>query len=288
VKSRRCAKIWRLLQRFGADVARLERGRDQDGHADDVPRGPLRYHRFMVILVAVLFGAAALVHTAPFPFLLEAFRPSRSLWHVPAKPNIPPTLYLTFDDGPNPEWTPALLDALAETGVHATFFLIDDHITPQTVDIVKRIASDGHAIALHTGRRWLMLTSPDALAMQMKAAAGRIHAITGSEPCHLFRPHGGWRSAAMYAGLEKAGFTLAGWSWGMWDWDWWRKPAGEHVAERLARKASAGHIIVIHDGHHKNPRADRRHAAAAVRLLVPRLKSRGFAFSTLCDAVSTR
>jgi len=241
----------------------------------------------MAIVALVLVGIAALAHTAPFPFLLEAFRPSRSLWRVRPAPGTQPTVYFTFDDGPNPDWTPALLDALAEAGAHATFFLIDEHITPETEPIVKRIAIEGHAIALHSGRRWLMITSPDALAARLRGAATRIQAITGSDPCPLFRPHGGWRSAAMYAGLERGGFKLAGWSWGMWDWDWWREPRGEHAAERLARKASAGDIIVIHDGHHKTPRADRRHAAATVRLLVPRLESRGFAFGTLCDAAGS-
>src|SRR5262245_10071171 len=236
----------------------------------------------MAIFVIALVAAGALAHTAPFPFLLEAFRPSRSLWHVKPKPGTPPTLYLTFDDGPNPDWTPPLLDALAETGVHATFFLIDEHITSETEPIVKRIAADGHAIALHTGRRRLMVMAPDELAARLRSAAGRIETLTGSEPCPFFRPHGGWRSSRMYDGLEKAGLTLAGWSWGMWDWDWWRQPQAERVSERLARKASAGDIIVIHDGHHKNPRADRSHAAAAVRLLAPRLKTRGFEFSPLC------
>jgi peptidoglycan/xylan/chitin deacetylase (PgdA/CDA1 family) len=237
----------------------------------------------MAILIGVLFGIAALTHTAPFPFLLEAFRPSRSLWHVKEKPGMLPTLYLTFDDGPNPDWTPALLDALAETGVHATFFLIDEHITAETADIVRRIAREGHAIALHSGERWLMMMSPEALAARLRAAAGRIETISGSTPCRLFRPHGGWRSAAMYEGVASAGFTLAGWSWGMWDWDWWRQRQAGRIARRLADKASPGDIIVIHDGHHKNPRADRRHAAETVRLLVPELKARGFAFGTLCD-----
>ena len=86
----------------------------------------------------------------------------------------------------------------------------------------------------------------------------------------------------MYEGLDQMGYTLVGWSWGMWDWNWWREPAAPRAADRLARKASAGDIIVIHDGHHKNPRSDRRHAAGIVRLLVPRLRARGFAFSTLC------
>jgi peptidoglycan/xylan/chitin deacetylase (PgdA/CDA1 family) len=236
----------------------------------------------MLALVVVVVGALFLAHTAPFPFLLEAFRPKQSLWRVDPTPGMPPTLYLTFDDGPNATWTPPLLDALADTGAHATFFLIDEHITLETEPIVRRMADEGHAIALHSGTRRLMIASPAALADRLTAAAGRIHAIAGREPCRLFRPHAGWRSLTMYSGASRAGYRLAGWSWGMWDFDWWRTPDAERVSRRLARKAKAGDIVVIHDGHHRNPRADRRHAAEAVRQLVPILRARGFAFAPLC------
>jgi peptidoglycan-N-acetylglucosamine deacetylase len=235
----------------------------------------------MLAVFLILVGVIAVVHTAPFPFLLEAFRPSQSLWRMPTQGR-PPTVYLTFDDGPNPRWTPALLDALQETGVRATFFLIEDHITDETAPIVRRIADDGHAIALHSGNRWLMLDSPEAIARRLASFAERVRGIAGQQPCPLFRPHGGWRSTAMYAGVRKAGYQLAGWSWGMWDWDWWHTRRGERVGPRLARKASAGDIIVIHDGHHKNPAADRRHAGETVRHLVPILRTRGFQFDTLC------
>jgi peptidoglycan/xylan/chitin deacetylase (PgdA/CDA1 family) len=235
-----------------------------------------------VIVVAVIVGAAALAHTAPFPFLLEAFRPSRSLWKVKPQPGAPPTIYLTFDDGPNPDWTPPLLDALRDNGVRATFFLIDEHITSETTPIVKRMTDEGHAIGLHSGTRRLMVMTPEGLERRLRRAADRITAIGGREPCRLFRPHAGWRSATMYAGLDRAGYRLAGWSWGMWDWDWWRVPRADRVAAHLVRKASAGDVIVIHDGHHVDPRADRRHAAETVRLLAPLLRSRGFAFGALC------
>ena len=88
----------------------------------------------------------------------------------------------------------------------------------------------------------------------------------------------------MYGGLQRAGYRLAGWSWGMWDWDWWRTPHADRVSRRLSKKASAGDIIVIHDGHHKNPSADRRHAGETVRLMVPVLRARGFEFAPLCDS----
>ncbi len=147
-----------------------------------------------VAAVALILGAVALAHMAPFPFLFEAFRPARSLWRVPPAPGAPPTIYLTFDDGPNPDWTPPLLDALRDAGIQATFFLIDDYVTSETSPIVRRMAEDGHAIGLHSGTRRLMVLSPDVLAARLHQAADRITAIAGREPCRLFRPHAGWRS----------------------------------------------------------------------------------------------
>jgi peptidoglycan-N-acetylglucosamine deacetylase len=237
----------------------------------------------MALLIAIFIGAAVFAHTAPFPFLLEAFRPAKSIWQVKSKPKAPPTIYLTFDDGPNAEWTPPLLDALREQNVRATFFLIDDYITPETEFIVKRIADEGHAIGLHSGTRAQMVEDPAELAEWLEDTSDRIEAITGEEPCRLFRPHAGWRSGTMYDGLEQAGFTLAGWSWGMWDWDWWRDPKADRVAARLTRKASPGDIIVIHDGHHRNPNADRSHAGETVARLAPQLRSKGYQFGMLCD-----
>lgn len=240
----------------------------------------------MIALFLIGVAIVALAHTAPMPFLLEAFQPEQSLWRMPEQSKQAPTIYLTFDDGPNPEWTPPLLDALAATGARATFFLIDEHITADTSAIVKRIADEGHAIGLHSGTRKLMITSAEDLAALLDHNADRIEAITGREPCRLFRPHAGWRSGEMYIGLGKAGYRLAGWTWGMWDFDWGRKRTADRLTARLAGKASDGDIIVIHDGHHKDPRADRRHAAETVNRLVPLLSTKGFAFKPLCSSPS--
>lgn len=233
-------------------------------------------------MFALAVGIVALAHMAPFPFLLEAFKPNRSLWKMP-RSNGAPAIYLTFDDGPNQVWTPALLDALSEVGAKATFFLIDQHITADTAAIVRRIADDGHTIALHSGTRRLMIQEPADLAATLQAAANRISDITSQPPCRLFRPHAGWRSGTMYQGLAIDGYRLAGWTWGMWDFDWGRERRADRLAERLAGKASDGDIIVIHDGHHVDPRADRRHAAETVRLLAPQLRARGFVFKSLCE-----
>jgi len=240
----------------------------------------------LAIVAIVIAGLAVLSHTAPAPFLFEAFRPSQSIWRIEPRRGATPTIYLTFDDGPNPDWTPALLDALRDTGTQATFFIIDDHLTPETAPILARMALEGHAIGLHSGTRKLMVKRPEDLAEQLRAAGDRITAAAGVRPCRLFRPHAGWRSATMYQGLKLLDYRLTGWSWGMWDWDWWRTPKGDRIASRLARKASAGDIVVIHDGHHVNPRPDRRYAGDTVRQLVPQLRARGFEFRRLCDPSS--
>ena len=235
-----------------------------------------------MILIIALAAAAAAAHLLPSPFLFEAFKPSGSLWRLKPAPGVPKTIYITFDDGPNPAWTPALLDALRDHGVRATFFLIDDHITAETAPIVKRMTEEGHAIGLHSGTRRLMVVSPGSLAAYLERMAARIEGITGQKTCPLFRPHAGWRSITMYVGLDRIGYRLAGWSWGMWDWDWWRGRQADRIAARIGRKASAGDIVVIHDGHHVNPRADRRHAPETIRKLAPVLRARGFEFGTLC------
>src|SRR5205814_7061185 len=89
----------------------------------------------MWIWIAIGAGVLALAHTAPAPFLFDAIAGGRSVWHMPKR--TPPTVYLTFDDGPNPTTTPDLLGVLARERVHATFFLIDRHITAKTAPIVQ-------------------------------------------------------------------------------------------------------------------------------------------------------
>ena len=238
----------------------------------------------MIAFLLIGFTIVTLAHTAPFPFLLDVAGPARSVWHMSDADSVNPLVYLTFDDGPNPTATPELLDVLAHENVRATFFLIDRYITDDTAAIVKRIFAEGHGVALHSHTRALVLMGPDQLALTLTAAADRIEQVAGSRPCRAFRPHAGWRGGQMLEGLDRIDYALVGWSWGMWDWNWFRSRTPQSV-EGLASRASTGDIIVIHDGHHKNPRADRRYAVDGVRRLIPALRARGFGFATICDAL---
>ena len=236
----------------------------------------------MVWFLIAGFTAVFLSHTAPWPFLLDSFAPSRSVWRMPNDVG-PPTVYLTYDDGPNPTATPALLDVLRDSDAHATFFLIDAHLTEATAAIVRRMFAEGHAVALHSDTRALMIKQPEQLAALLTRQADRIEALAGERPCRLFRPHAGGaaaRSREVWRGID---YRLVGWSWGLWDWNFYRRQDALSLARRLAQRISPGDIVVMHDGHHVNPNADRQYAVEASANVRARVQSKGYRFGVLCS-----
>jgi chitooligosaccharide deacetylase len=237
-----------------------------------------------VAIALVIIGLLALAHTAPFPFLFDATAPQQVMWSAPRQPGSP-TIYLTFDDGPNPTATPHLLDVLAREQARATFFLIERYVTEDTAPLVRRMFAEGHGVALHTDRRWLMLLTPSALESWVKRTADRVEQLTGRRPCRAFRPHAGWRSVTMLAGLAQAGYQLVGWGWNAWDWNWFKPRTSDSVVRRITNGASDGLIVVIHDGHHEEPMADRRYAIEAAAKLIPSLRGKGYALGSVCDVV---
>ena len=234
----------------------------------------------MWILAVIGFGLMTLAHIAPAPFLLDAMARDRAVWHMPR--GAPATVYLTFDDGPNPSTTPDLLDVLARERVPATFFLIDRHLTDQTAPIVRRMFADGHTVALHSASRRYMLLDATELASTLTAAADRIEALAGSRPCRAFRPHAGWRNGEMYAGLQRIDYKLVGWGWMLWDWNWFRRRTANSTVKRLSSRVSAGDIVVMHDGDESAPFKDQRQTVEATAQLIPALRARGFEFGTVC------
>jgi peptidoglycan/xylan/chitin deacetylase (PgdA/CDA1 family) len=231
-----------------------------------------------MLLLFVAVGVFVAAHFVPFPFLLDVT--DDTVWRMPRTEV--PTVYLTFDDGPNPTATPELLDVLARHQVQATFFVIDKYITRDTAPIVRRTFQDGHAVGIHTHSRELMFKGPTYVASAIQEAAARLELVTGHPACRIFRPHAGNRSIPMIMGAARAGYLVVGWSWMAFDFNWFKPRNANDLVPRLTRIASPGDIMVIHDGHHKNPRADRRYAVETVDRLIPELRKRGFEFGTIC------
>jgi peptidoglycan/xylan/chitin deacetylase (PgdA/CDA1 family) len=240
----------------------------------------------LVPILLVVIGVTALSHTAPFPFLFDAAFGNVSVWRV--QPAGSRAIYLTFDDGPNPTVTPALLDLLKDKNVPVTFFLIGEHVTEATAPIVSRMFAEGHAVGQHSGDRWLMLHSESRLTAELQNDASRIELLTGHRPCAIFRPHAGWRSVPIFRTMSRLNYRLVGWSWLTWDWYWFRRRTGERVAHQILAHARPGKIIVIHDGHHRNPQADRQYALEATRRIIDGLRAKSYNFAAFCGSSSSR
>ena len=83
-------------------------------------------------------------------------------------------------------------------------------------------------------------------------------------------------------GAARAGYLVVGWSWMLWDFNWFRERNADDLVPRLADYASPGDIIVIHDGHHKDPTPNRQYAVETIERLIPELRARGLQFGTIC------
>jgi peptidoglycan/xylan/chitin deacetylase (PgdA/CDA1 family) len=128
-----------------------------------------------------------------------------------------------------------------------------------------------------------MLMSAEKFGAALLVAADRIEARGGTRPCKAFRPHAGWRGSEMFEGLRRIDHRLIGWGWMLWDWNWMRRRTADATFDRIESHASAGDIIVMHDGDESDPGRDQRHTVEATARLIPALRARGFNFGTVCE-----
>ena len=153
-------------------------------------------------------------------------------------------VYLTFDDGPDAEWTACILDILAEANVRATFFVIG-HPAREQAPLVRRIAAHGHAIGNHTWSHrhpWTML--PSAARQEVCDGAAAIADIIG-QGARFFRPPHGRLRRCMIEEAESRGQKLVLWHRSAVDWGPLGRARG--IAARLAL-VRAGDIVLMHDG----------------------------------------
>lgn len=190
---------------------------------------------------------------------------------------------LTYDDGPDPAQTPALLDLLADRGVRATFFVLADAAVAHP-GLVRRIVAEGHELALHGADHTRLSTLPDREAVAVVAdARRRVEAVAGV-PVRLFRPPYGAHTAGSLRGWRALGLDVVIWSG--WAADWY-DDAPEAVTARARRAVHPGGILLLHDTRadpetlapgEELPRFDR--AAVSAGLIDP-LTAEGWAFDTV-------
>jgi len=154
-----------------------------------------------------------------------------------------PRIQLTFDDGPDPRWTPAVLDALAAHGLRATFFVVGRSAQAHAA-LLRRVTEAGHALGNHTWSHRHPWTLARADAVREVVQAAQAIADAAGAPPRLFRPPFGRRRPCMSAAAAEMGARTVMWSRSAVDWGPLANPAG--IARRLARVRD-GETILLHD-----------------------------------------
>lgn len=167
-------------------------------------------------------------------------RAMSSLGTITAAAGCGPVAALTFDDGPDPEYTPQLLEVLAAHGARATFFVVGEqaHLHPE---LLARIAGAGHTIANHTwDHPGLPLISLGEQRRQIRACA----AVIAPYGVRLFRPPYGAQKRLTYWNIRSLGYEVVTWSLMIGDWEY---RSADELAGALIRGTRPGAIILLHD-----------------------------------------
>jgi cellulose synthase/poly-beta-1,6-N-acetylglucosamine synthase-like glycosyltransferase/peptidoglycan/xylan/chitin deacetylase (PgdA/CDA1 family) len=193
------------------------------------------------------------------------------------------TIALTFDDGPDPRWTPQVLDVLRRHGAHATFFVVGAHVAEHP-DLVRRAVREGNEIGSHTythidmasSSAWHIRFELDLTQRALAGAAG-IHSRIlrmpySAVPSGLTAPE---YRAAQVAGRQGYLIVLTD-----RDTEDWRRPGPAKIVEAATPRRGAGAVVMMHDAG-----GDRAQTVRALDTVLTRLSAQGYRFTTLSQAL---
>jgi peptidoglycan/xylan/chitin deacetylase (PgdA/CDA1 family) len=185
---------------------------------------------------------------------------------------------LTFDDGPHPLGTPAMLGALQRAGARATFFLVGEQVRREPA-LAREIVAAGHAVALHGDRhRCQLRLTPRALDDDLTRVAAAVADATGRAP-GLYRPPYGVYSAAGLVLLRRRGWR--GLLWSRWGRDWGARARPAAIAARATRDLCAGDVVLLHDADTYSAVDSWRRTAQALPAVLEAVQGAGLATVTI-------
>ena len=227
----------------------------------------------------------ALLRTAPLTGLAIMAASHLTLVYATLRPNVQwlgpvitrfrtprNELWLTIDDGPSPD-TPAILEILARHQAKATFF-VKGTLAAERPELIQEMVRAGHTVANHShthpsGTFWCLPRR--AIAREIQACNDALRAIAGSE-CRWFRAPVGMKNPGVHPELERRGMRLIGWS--ARGFDGVLSDPGKAI-ERIASDASAGGIVVVHQGLPQS--------ATVIDGVLTALRARGYEFVVPAD-----
>lgn len=195
-----------------------------------------------------------------------------------------PRVAITFDDGPHPVDTPAILKIMGEAGVRGTFFFVGAKARRHP-DLVRQAAQAGHEIASHSETHpwWFSLAPPARVAREVTESVHTLERLCGRRPIH-FRPPVGHKNVFLREPLAASGMTLVTWSSRSFD-TVRRSPAA--ILRATLAAAAPGGIVLLHEGVRRRQGAESPTVAALPRLLEA-LRQRGLEPVSLEDLRADR
>lgn len=191
---------------------------------------------------------------------------------------------LSFDDGPDPDVTPQVLDVLAQHGTRATFFVIGKWLDAHP-ELAQRIVDDGHVLGNHSWghSRLQNFYFTKRHLHEIENCERAIMLITGSSLPVMYRPPIGLKSGALARAADRHNLLLVAWSLNSRDT---RQPDPGKVARRVLKHIRGGDIVLLHDGHDLSGR-HRPYCAQAVRLILEGLRAKGLACVTIPELLKS-
>jgi len=209
----------------------------------------------------ILAGAACWCAPAP----AAVVPPLARLLKVPTRLAAPRGIALTFDDGPHPQGTPAVLEILERAGARATFFLVTEQVE-RWPDVAAEIAAAGHEIGCHGHRHLSQLRrTPASLADDLRYSTDVLADVTGRTP-RLYRPPYGIFSAGGLAIVRRRGFLPMLWS--RWGRDWSARATSTSIIRAAGTSLRPSDVVLLHDSDAYSSPASWRRTVSALPAIV--------------------
>jgi peptidoglycan-N-acetylglucosamine deacetylase len=194
------------------------------------------------------------------PAAAPVLPPAAALFRIPLRLEGRRGVAITFDDGPHPEGTPAVLEALERVGARATFYLVGEQVARRP-SLAAEIVAAGHEVGIHGYRHALLLRRPPrAVREDLERAAAVIGEASGG-PSFSYRPPYGVFSLASLRIARQWWSPLL---WSRWGRDWERRASAASVAARATRDLRAGDVVLLHDADHYSAEGSWRATVAAL------------------------
>jgi len=199
------------------------------------------------------------------PFVATAFG-------IPRRLERQSGIAITFDDGPHPQGTPAVLRELARADARATFFLVGEQVQRNPA-LAREIVAAGHGIGLHCQRhRNLLRLTPMQVRADIDRAEAAVGEATGIAPMLYRPPYGVLNSAALRLARARGWRTLL---WSHWGRDWEQRATAESIHARVTDGAGEGSVLLLHDADDYSAPGSWRRTVAALPRVLQTLAERG-------------